>query len=325
MSTFMFKKSAAQYTLINNLFIEKFMPKARGEFVKVYLMILKLALNGEAGINSTMLASMLHLLESDVMNALNYWNEEGILNFVPIDKLGNYSIEILEISEINSKDSSELNLLEELNNSSIKDMLHEIEKLVGRPLGPKEISTYIGWQKDFNFSPEIILLIIEYCSSKGKNDYRYIEKVAIAWHDANITSVEEAQSFIKKHEDKWVKYKKILNYLGIKDGEIMKPQEDMLNKWVNTFNFQVEIIMKACDICFNRLSRADFKYIDAILSSWNKDGLKTIQDIETKDKSFNYKKNFSKNNKNKQDNFNNFQQRDYDFDSLEKRLLGWDK
>ena len=43
--------------------------------------------------------------------------------------------------------------------------------------------TYLSWQKDFNFPSEMILLLIEYCSSKGKSDARYIEKVAIAWHE----------------------------------------------------------------------------------------------------------------------------------------------
>ncbi|MDP4088627.1 MAG: DnaD domain protein [Bacillota bacterium] len=323
MSTFMFKKFTSDYTPVSNIFIERYMPKARGEFVKVYLLALKYCLYGEPGVNSALMASALHLLESDIMNAWNYWNDEGVIRFTPIDRMGNFNIEFLDLTEDTSKEGKEVNLLEELTNNSTKDMLHEIEKLVARPLASKEMSTYIGWQKDFNFSPEIILLIIEYCASRGKCDYRYIEKVAIAWYDANITTIEQAQSFIKKHEDKWIKYKKILSYLGIKDGEIMKPQEDLLDKWVNGFVLPVEVIMKACDICFERLSRADFKYIDAILTSWNKDGIKSIEEIQSKDKKSTFKKAASQKGQN--DNFNNFEQRVYDYDSLEKRLLGWDK
>lgn len=324
MSTFMFKKLSSDYTPVSNIFIDKYMPKARGEFVKVYLLALKYCIHGEPGVNSSLMASALHLLESDIMNAWNYWNDEGVIKFTPIDKMGNYSIDFLDLTEDDSsKPNTELNLLEELNNNSIKDMLHEIEKLVSRPLASKEMSTYISWQRDFGFSPEIILLLIEYCASRGKSDYRYIERVAIAWHDANIKTIDQAQIFIKKHEDKWVKYRKILSYLGIKDGEIMKPQEDMLSKWVMTFGFPIEIIQKASDICFERLNRADFKYIDAILSSWNKDGIKTIEEILTKDKKTNFKKVTP--NKSQNDNFNNFEQRVYDYDSLEKRLLGWDK
>ena len=61
-----------------------------------------------------------------------------------------------------------VNLLDELTKNSIKDMLQDIEKLLGRPLSPKEMTMYIGWQKDYNFSPELILLLMQYCASKGK-------------------------------------------------------------------------------------------------------------------------------------------------------------
>lgn len=322
MSTFMLKHHAINYTPVSNIFIDRYMPKARGEFVKVYLLTLKYCLSGELGVNSTMLAATLHLLESDIMNAWNYWSEEGIVKLIPIDKMGNYSIEFLEIKDEPVEVSSDVSLLEELNRNSVKDMLQEIEKLLARPLSSKEMSTFISWQKDLNFPPEVILLVIQYCISKGKTDSRYIERVAIAWHDANIKTIDEAQLFIKKHEDKWVKYRKILTYLGSKDGEIMKPQEDILDKWVNMYKFSVEIIFKACDICFERLGRADFKYIDGILTSWYKDGLKSLEDIAVKDsKRVPFKKG---NSKVSGDNFNNFEQRDYDYDSLEKKLLGWE-
>jgi DnaD/phage-associated family protein len=320
----MLKSHKFDFTPVSNVFIEKYMPKARGEFVKVYLLSLKYCVSGEPGVNSTMLASTLHLLESDIMNAWNYWNDEGVIRFLPIDKMGNFNIEFLELKDEPETSTEDVNLLKELNNNSVKDMLQEIEKLVARPLSSKEMSTYIGWQKDLSFSLEMILLVIQYCISKGKTDYRYIEKVALTWHDSNIKNIDDAQMFIKKHEDKWVKYRKILNYLGIKDAEVMKPQEDILDKWVNLYKFPLDIIYKACDICFERLNTKDFKYIDGILNSWFKDGIKTLEDIAIKDaKKAPYKKNTNFRNQN--DNFNNFEQRSYDFDSLEKKLLGWDK
>ncbi|MBU5592339.1 DnaD domain protein [Clostridium sp. MSJ-4] len=324
MSTFMLKNSALSTTPVSNIFIEKHMPKARGEFIKVYLLLLKYSVSGEIGVNSTILASALNLLESDIMNALNYWNDEGVLRLIPIDKMGNFNVEFVNLGE--EQESSKVSLLEELNNSSVKDMLQEVEKLLARPLSPKEMSTYISWERDLNFSLEMILLLIQYCISKGKSDYRYFEKVALSWFDSNIKTIDDAQLYIKRHEEKWNKYRRILNYLGIKDADIMKPQEEMLNKWVNQYNFPVEIIEKACSICFERLNRADFKYIDGILNSWHKDNIKTLQDISEKDaRRVNYKKTNNYNNNNKNSTFNNFDQRVYNFDELERKLLGWDK
>ena len=332
MSTFMLKNNSSNFTLVSNVFIEKYMPKARGEFIKVYLLMLKYNNSGEMGANSTILASTLNLLESDILNALNYWNDEGVIKLIPIDKMGNYNIEFIDLVEDSKSRSKEVNLLEALNKTSTKDMLNDIERLLGRPLSPKEMTTYLSWQEEFNFSSELILILIEYCVSRGKSDYRYIEKVAIAWHDMNITSIDDAQNYIKKTEDKWIKIRHILNYLGIKNPELMKPQQEMLEKWIIDYAFPLEVIEKACNICFQRLNRSDFKYIDGILSSWNKNNLKTLAAIENKEVAYKASQSPHNNNnfikKTPEVNplkFNNFEAREYDYDSLEKKLLGWDK
>ncbi|NLK95462.1 MAG: DnaD domain protein [Clostridiales bacterium] len=327
MSTFMLKNNNSTFTPVSNVFIEKYMPQARGEFIKVYLLILKYNASGEPGVNGDILASSLNLLESDVMNALNYWNDQGVIKLKSIDKMNNFSIEFIDLDD-SSTPTNNVNLLDTLlNNTKTTEMLKDIEKILMRPLSTKEMEMYLSWQKDFNFTSDLILLLIEYCVSKEKSDYRYIEKVAISWYDMNITSVEKAQNYIKQTEDKWINYKRILNYLGIKNTDIMKPQEDLLNKWLYTYKFSIQLIEKACDICFERLNRADFKYIDGILSKWFKDNIKTLEDVAIKDRQ--HKKAYSKNSNYKSNNnsngFNNFEARSYDYDSLEKKLLGWDK
>lgn len=326
----MLKSKPLKFTPVSNVFIEKYMPKARGEFIKVYLLMLKYNLSGEFGVSSAILASSLNLLESDVINALNYWNDEGVLKLTPIDKMGNFDINFVDLTEDNHCEPEQINLLDELSDETNNGMLRDIERLLGRPLSPSEFTTYISWKKQFNFSSELILLLIEYCVSKGKNNSRYMEKVAMAWSDLNITTIEDAQNHIRKTEDKWGTYREILKFLGIRNSDIMKPQEDMLEKWTTKYNFSLDIIKKACDICFQRLNRADFKYIDGILSSWHKNNLKTMQAIEEKETKFKnlaVNKNYTNiNNKNNKPplNFNNFEARDYDYDSLEKKLLGWD-
>lgn len=322
-STFMLKNSLKNYTLISNIFIDKYMPKARGEYVKVYLLGLKYCTSGEPGVKSGLFARTLHLLETDIMNAWHYWNDEGVVKLIPIDNVGNFNIDFLDLEEDSSEKNENMDLLKELDNNSIKDVLQDIEKLLARPLSTKEMQMYISWINDFNFPPELILLLIEYCASKGKTDYRYIERIAINWQDNSILTVEKAQLYIKKHEDKWIKIRTILKYLGINDSDVSKPEEQILEKWINSYGFSTEIINRACDISFNRINKADFKYMDAILTNWFKSGIKTIKDIDTKDlKKTSYKKTAQKTIP--KTTFNSYKQRSYDYDKLEKKLLGWD-
>jgi DnaD/phage-associated family protein len=323
----MLKSKSLGFTPVNNIFIEKYMPKARGEFIKIYLLMLKHDISGELGVSSSILASSLNLLESDIMNALNYWNDQGVIKFTKIDKMGNFNVEFVDLIQEPTTSPKQVDLLEALGSTTTKDMLKDIEILLARPLSPNEMSIYLNWQKEFGFSSELILILMEYCISKGKSDSRYIEKVALSWHDLKITTIEQAQNLITKTEDKWINIRKILTYLGITNTDIMKPQQDLIEKWLLIYKFPNEIILKACDICFERLNRADFKYIDGILTNWNKNNIKTLEDIALKDtkniKNTKYQKNYN-NNEKAPLKFNNFEGREYDYDSLEKKLLGWD-
>lgn len=324
----MLKNKSLTFTPVNNIFIEKYMTHARGEFVKIYLLMLKHNIFGELGVSSSILASSLNLLESDIMNALNYWNDQGVIKLSQIDNMGNYNVEFIDLCEEPALPNKQVDLLEALDSTNTKDMLKDIESLLGRPLSPNEMSIYLTWKREFNFSSELILLLIEYCISKGKSDTRYIEKVALSWHDMNITSIEQAQNLIKKNEDKWINIRKILTYLGINNTDIMKPQQELIEKWLFMYKFSTEIILKACDICFERLNRADFKYIDGILNKWNKNNIRTLEDIALKDnkpsKNVKYQKQYNNTVEKATPKFNNFEAREYDYDSLEKKLLGWD-
>lgn len=326
----MLKSKSMGFTPVNNVFIEKYMPQARGEFIKIYLLMLKHNISGEFGVSSSILASSLNLLESDIMNALNYWNDQGVVKFTQIDKMGNFNVEFLDLVDEPIKPKKQVDLLEALGSENTKGMLKDIEMLLARPLSPNEMSTYLNWQKEFGFSSELILILMEYCISKSKSDSRYIEKVALSWYDLKITTIDQAQNLIKKTEDKWVNIRKVLTYLGITNTDIMKPQQDLIEKWLLIYKFPNEVILKACDICFERLNRADFKYIDGILTNWNKNDIRTLEDIALKDankttRNIKYTKNYNNNNNEKAPlKFNNFEGREYDYDSLEKKLLGWD-
>lgn len=322
----MLKNKHLSFTPVSNVFIEKYMPNARGEFIKVYLLLLKYNVSGEMGVSSSIIATTLNILESDVINAINYWSDEGVMEIVPIDKMGNFNIEFVDLSKEDTSKNKEVNLLQALNNNSRKDMLSEIERLLGRPLSPVEMTNYLSWEEDYNLSTELTLLLLEYYIQRGKTDYRYLNKIAQSWHEMKITTLEQAQHYITMNEDKWVKIRHILKYLGINNTEIMKPQEKMLEKWIVDYGFTLDVIEEACNRCFKRLNRAEFKYIDGILSNWNKNNLKTLEAIAEKENKNTVninKSNYTSNNSKRISNANINTNSTKAHDALEKELLGW--
>ena len=68
-------------TTIPNIFLDRYMPSANGEFVKVYLCLLRMYAN-PAGRSSTLtdIADLLNHTESDIIRAIKYWEKAGLLS-----------------------------------------------------------------------------------------------------------------------------------------------------------------------------------------------------------------------------------------------------
>ena len=69
-------KTNMDFVPVSTEFIEKYMVRANGSYVKVYLYASYLAAKNE-GAEQAEIASSLNLLESDVKNAFDYWKDTG--------------------------------------------------------------------------------------------------------------------------------------------------------------------------------------------------------------------------------------------------------
>lgn len=303
MSKLIVKAPEPYFTPIYNSFIDHYLSDARGDFVKVYIYCLRLAYSGQEA-STELISQTLNLLQTDVSNALKYWEDKGLMLLSPEG-----------IIEILSCPASERNNIVSFD-KSIKELFDSVEKLIGRPLSSREVHTYMSWIEDFGFTPEMIVLLAEYCRSRNKLDIRYMEKVAINWHDTGIHTYDEAMSNITRHEEKWIKYREILTYIGLREMDLAKPQEEFLEKWMFKYNYGVDIIKEACKLCLLKINKYNFKYTDTIITEWYKNGIKSLQDIKRTEK----KKTGRKRGPNPPGNYSN--QRQYDIAELEKQLLG---
>ena len=70
---------ATSFTTVSDIFIDQYMPKANGEFVKVYLYLLRATGFGAGIATISEIADHFSNTEADIIRALNYWASEGIL------------------------------------------------------------------------------------------------------------------------------------------------------------------------------------------------------------------------------------------------------
>ena len=73
------KPSQSEVTLLSNIFIDDYMPEANGEFVKVYIYLLRTLSTTPVSFSLEEMADRLLCTERDILRALKYWARQDIL------------------------------------------------------------------------------------------------------------------------------------------------------------------------------------------------------------------------------------------------------
>jgi len=205
------KNNNYQNIPVSNKFIEKYMPKANGSFVKVYLYGLLHSSQPDLVITNKDIAETLDMLESDVHNAWKYWEKLGLIKIN--NSSDNFDVEFLDLKEsikeeppliTQSKPTyhpKELDIYIN-NNSEISHLYKITEEKLGKPLSSNDASTLFGFYDWLRLPVEVIILMLEYCVSIEKRNMRYIEKVAIDWADRGIDDAHKAEAHLKQLESK---------------------------------------------------------------------------------------------------------------------------
>ena len=67
------------HTLVPNLFLDNYMPEANGEYVKIYLYLLRCLKSDTQELSIELIANKFENTESDVRRALKYWERMKLL------------------------------------------------------------------------------------------------------------------------------------------------------------------------------------------------------------------------------------------------------
>ena len=160
---------------------------------------------------------------------------------------------------------------------------------------------------------------MEYCVCKGSRSIHYIETVALAWAEAGIATVSQAK-------ERTTTYMRgsfaIMKAFGLNNRNPVDPEMKYIEKWLHTYDFTLDLILEACHRTMDRLHKPNFEYADRILKNWNANKVHTMNDIQALDQAHQKRSVQKRPAANvRSTGFTNFEQRDYDFDELEKQLL----
>ena len=191
------------------------------------------------------------------------------------------------------------------------------EQYLGRTLSPADMKSLLFFSDVLHFSDDLIDYLLQYCVERGKKDFRYIEKVAIGWAEAHVTTPAEAEGHASRY-DRTVYA--VMNALG-KTSNPTKNEVAYIMRWTRDYGFDTDIIMEACGRTVLATDKHRFAYADSILTSWYKAGVHHVADISGLDASYQKEKTAKPARTSSAAEYNRFMHSSYDFDALEKQLL----
>lgn len=338
-------------TIIENEFIDTYMPRANGEYIKVYLYLLRHMHSQNQNITLAHIADALDNTERDILRALAYWEKNGLL-IISYNEAGNISgIDIATISVDNvgsapntqiptpnttpsvstsgstssSSTSSTTKLSASKSRKEFKQLLFMTEQYLEKTLSKSDVDMITYFYDTLHFPIALIEFLIEYCVENGHYSMHYIQSVALTWSDLNITTVEAAKSQISTYNKD---YYTVLKAYGITGRLPVSSEKSFINKWIKELGFSMELILEACSRTIAKIHQPSFEYTDSILSNWSNKNIHYLTDLDKLDKEYHEQQskkssktiNIEK-SRGAKNSFNNFQPRTYDLESLEMQLL----
>ena len=344
-----FKISCNTDVMLSHTFIDKYMHICTPVYALIYIYGLRHSTT-RGDISVQKIADIFNILETDVINAWKYWEEQGlvkmstlednesVIEFLPATALqenkpeakGETKKDDALYDEFLQNKTFNVSLrpqytVEELSfyrkqSKEMAQLFGHTEQTLGKMLTYHDLNVIFGFYDWLRLPVDVIMYLLTYCAKGGHNDLRYVEKVAIDWAERDLKTVDDAENYTKTFDRD---FKAIMAALGHPSAFPSATQRKYMDKWLNEMAMSIELIAEACDRCAVQIGKPKLTYVDKILADWHKRSVKSLKDIEVADANWQESKKISvvnsvaKVNKNR-NKFANFKPRERDYDHIER-------
>lgn len=338
-------------TMIPNDFLDHYMAKANGEFLKIYLYLLRWADDPNMTFTTASIADFFNMTENDVKRAFRFWEQENLLtiSWDRSDNISSLCLKTISIPKTSTMQNATLapasvsqtssdaipsypmeDLQDFIENKDGHELFIILQEYTGKPLNPKDMNTVLFFYRELDMSIELIEYLFEYCLSNGHRRMSYIQAVAIGWANAGISNVEEAKSYTATFNQLNTA---VINAFGIKNRFLSDEEQLFIRKWNKEMQFSQDLIVEACKRTILTAHSASFKYANSILERWHKNNVQNLTDVQKLDKDFEKSKAeraakqaenqpaSTANVKKPASRFHNFNQRSYDYGKMEMEFV----
>ncbi len=179
---------------------------------------------------------------------------------------GSFSIRPSEIAERAKSDAA------------LAALLTAAEQYAGHPLRNTELRS-LFWMHDYlGMTPDSILMLLAFCRQENVFHVRYMEQIAVEWHDRGVMTHEQVQQDIQRRTEARTFVGQVMKLFEM-TRQPTDRQQAYIRSWqeagdsMELIRLAYERTRESCD------DKLKFSYLDSILKRWRADGLKTPAQI----------------------------------------------
>ena len=177
----------------------------------------------------------------------------------------------------------------------VNDFLRECQNVWGEMFNTHQTNTILGFVDYLGLEWDYILALLAFGvreqDKRGvKRSLRYVEKMAFDFYDEGITDLPALQEKICSLEKTAEVEGSLRRMFGMGERALTPTEKKKFSTWLYEYQYDLDIITRAFEVTVDAKGSPNLKYMDAVLANWNRDGLRTLADIENSEASFQARK-----------------------------------
>lgn len=252
---------ATSFTTVSDIFIDQYMPKANGEFVKVYLYLIRATGSGAGIATISEIADHFSNTEADIIRALNYWASEGILQLqsgadgqIMGINLCSLSVSGMQAAQSNIQSAVADNAAQNnLQNSVVNNATQNILKNGVVNNAAQNISTANIQMQDS---------VVEKLKSQTP------DKAASSQKEYTLDEIKE----FRKNPDISELFFIIETYLK---HTLSSTDTNMVLYWLDELHFSTDLVEYLVEYCITK-GHSSLRYMNKVALGWADAGIKTV-------------------------------------------------
>ena len=239
----LYSETVSGYTAVSDIFIDEYVPSANGDFVKVYLYLLRLFTRKNSNLSISSLADTFNQTENDVMRALRYWDRSGLVQLSYDDNNQLCGITLKDIANHGySPEPDDRIAAPEINNDAVDNSVSEAAA-DNEPVSSSSAS---------DSSSNVVSMDFATASSAHNIE------------PSKVTAPADKLSELNSNDDFSMLLFVIQTYLG---KTLSQPETNAIVYFYDTLHFSADLIEYLFEYCVSK-GKTSIRYIETVALSW---------------------------------------------------------